>query len=280
MCSTHSDCDIGERCGENICWGNPPAARFAAELLPPANGGDLLAVTEIPELRIGSDGAVSGLAFAPSVTITGRIVLACPDNPPADRVCGPEESVAAEIIARRVSDIPGRRFYTRQATSRAGQGPGEASFTLTLPRRDPGDDTYEITILPSAAPSAGEANSDTVSAAELAAPRVFEYAVSVATTAGDDPDHVVVEWTLGEPADHMSLSGRVESAVGTGMGNMQVAAYAQELQNRRVSSLSYTDEQGNFVLSLPAAMSDEKLTVVVEPVGEVHAPTLRRTFTD
>ena len=52
MCDVQSDCDFAEVCDEGICWGNPPTAQFAALLVPPADEGDDLAVTEIPWLDI------------------------------------------------------------------------------------------------------------------------------------------------------------------------------------------------------------------------------------
>src|SRR5699024_5276000 len=98
MCRDSSDCDSahGEVCDEGVCWGDPPDdITFAAVLVPPDDRTDL-PVAVIPALSIAADGTIVGLVFPQAITVSGRVLLACPPievDPDPVYDCGPERSI-------------------------------------------------------------------------------------------------------------------------------------------------------------------------------------------
>lgn len=254
MCEVSADCDSGETCDQGVCWGDPPAeTTFAAVLVPPADRPDL-AVTGIPALDIAQDGTISNLSFGPSVTITGRVALACSDAVEVD-TCGTDTSIAAQIEVTRAAEIPGIPAFSRHVLAEAEVGDGEAAFTLVLPRIEGDGPGYSITVLPGAQ---GE------SSAAIAPP--------LRLTFGGKADLEGAVWLVGDPANHRLVSGRVVDAAGRGLAGMKVFA-ATGRQRVRLSSLATTDATGAFSLSVPTAFR-EPLDVVVRPGPEVTAPTL------
>lgn len=264
MCETTADCDPGESCAEGICWGNPPASRFAAVLVPP-EGHDDLVPTELPVLDIGSDGWVSELSFAPTAIITGRVVQACgPEAPLAE--CDPDQSISAQINARRASRILGRRDYVRTTSSAAGLAADAPSFTLVLPLSD---EPYEISIIP----NRGVSSQTAPSQSDVAPPARFTVDVA------GNLDAIV--WRVGDAAEHRRIRGRLVDAVGNGIAGMQIAALGQLnplAAVERVSSLATTDPDGYFNLQIP--ISVQMVDIQASPLEEGRTPTVYKRGVD
>ena len=270
MCESMADCDgaAGEVCDEGVCWGDPPAsASFAAVLVPPAERSDL-AVAVVPLLAIGADGSIGGLAFPGVTRISGRVLLACPENDAAAYPCGEQGSVAAQLVVERAAGFPGGPSLSRAVVATAGVAPGEEAFSFLLPRNP--DAEYRITILPDESVG-GEDNAP----GEIAPPR------QIVVTAGEDQ---VVDWVLGEPAELKVMRGCVQNVVGEGApyAGMKVVAYGRWTQLsplERASSRSVTGPDGCFELSVPRDMLDE-FDIQVSPAAGAVLPslTLRREF--
>lgn len=270
MCQSSIDCDgaAGEVCDEGVCWGDPPAAAtFAAVLIPPAERTDL-AVAVVPLLAIGADGSIGGLAFPGAVTISGRVLLACPEVDSAHYPCGDQGSVAAQLVIERAAGFPGGPSLSRAVVATAGVGPGKEAFSFLLPRNP--DAEYRITIVPDE--SVGGEN---IAPGEIAPPR------QIVVTAGEDQ---VVDWVLGDPAELKTMRGCVQNVVGEGAAyaDMKVVAYGRWTQLsplERASSRSVTGPDGCFELSVPRDMLDEFDIQVTPAAGAIQPSlTLRREF--
>jgi hypothetical protein len=269
MCDRSSDCDqaAGEVCDEGVCYGDPPAeTRFAAVLVP-AEGRTDLAMTELSLLAIESDGTINGLDFAPSISVSGRVLLACPVGQ-ATYSCGPTSSIAAQITVERVAGFKGGPPWSRQVVATAGVASGGTGFTLRLPR-DAGA-TYQITITPEAS-DLSAAGATATSPAEVAPPR------QLTISAGADQS---VEWYLGEPRELKAIRGCVLDEDGGGgarFAGMRVTALGRWTalgEMTRASSLAVVDGGGCFRLLVPIAMRDD-FDVLVKPVAGTPLPTLR-----
>lgn len=268
MCSDTSDCDAasGEICDEGVCWGDPPdGVTFAGVLVPPDDRTDL-PVAVIPALAIADDGTIVGLDFPRAVTISGRVLLACPPleqdpNPSYD--CGPERSVGAQITIERASPFAGGPVLSRTIVAAGALGPGESAFSFLLPK-DPAAE-YRITITPD-----DSTGGDNIAPGELAPPRQL--------TITADSDHHV-EWVLGDPDALKTIRGCVQNVVGDGTpyAGMHVQAlgrWSQLSPLTRASSRSYTDETGCFTLRVPIRMLDE-FDILVQPAPGAILPSLR-----
>lgn len=261
MCELDTDCDGGEYCDEDICWGDPPDGHYAARLLPPG-GSDDLAITEIAKLEIDANGDVHNLIFAPSVTVTGRVALSC-DMALPDPGCVEPVAIEAIIQIRGPSSIAGRPFYTRSEVSRAEDANSAPSFSIALPVSD---EPYEITVVP----SASESNSTAADLApgELAPPITFFLAVTGDVSLDDQL------WLVGEPENYLVVEGNVVDALGEGLQGMKVEAQLSDRSSRRVSSLGFTDDEGHFTLRVPRGL-EETVDIVAAPTAGMNVPTLR-----
>jgi hypothetical protein len=268
MCEDTSDCDAanGEVCDDGVCWGDPPAGiTFAAVLVPPDDRIDL-PVAVIPALSIADDGTIVGLSFPQAVTVSGRVLLACPDievEPDPVYDCGPERSVGAQITIERASPFPGGPVLSRTIVAAGAVGPGEDAFSFLLPREAGAE--YHITITPDEA--TGGAN---MAPGEVAPPR------QITISADGDQD---VEWVLGDPDQLKTIAGCVQNVVGDGApyAGMHVQAlgrWSQLSPMTRASSRSYTDDEGCFTLRVPIKMLDE-FDIQVQPAPGAILPTLR-----
>jgi hypothetical protein len=268
MCDETADCDVesGEVCDEGVCWGDPPdGVTFAAVLVPPDDRTDL-PVAIVPALSIADDGTIVGLDFPPAVTVSGRVLLACPplDIDPAPMYdCGPERSVGAQITIERASPFAGGPVLSRTIAATGAVGPGEDAFSFLLPW-DPLAE-YNITITPDDTTGGG-----TMAPGELAPPRQL--------TVTADRDHSV-EWVLGDFDALKTIRGCVENVVGDGApyAGMHVQALGRWTQLSpltRASSRSFTDESGCFTLRVPIKMLDE-FDILVQPAPGAILPTLR-----
>src|SRR5262249_13946042 len=146
-CSGNNDCNTasGEVCAENICWGDPPAGRFAAVLGPPTAAPGTAAATEVSELSFARDGGVRDIRYgavlklAPSVRVTGRIKAPCYPSIPN---CSGSIPIAATVNWSRESGVPGGERVVTPVTATAD------GFDLYLPRPEQVT-TYTVTVIPS-----------------------------------------------------------------------------------------------------------------------------------
>jgi hypothetical protein len=261
LCEVDADCDraAGEVCDQGICWGGPPAGvQFAALLVPPAERDDLVP-TEIPLLSLGTAGEAAELGFAPTVVLSGRVVIAGAQAP----------SVAAQIRINRASAIKGGPAYTRTLVAQPGLGPGEIAFAVSLPRLADGEPGYDVRVLPddgTLADPLGER-----APADLAPPLKLGFA-GVSDLQG-------VELVLGEPQQLKRVDGQVVDAAARGMAGMRVTAlgrFTAEGPLERASSRATTDDGGWFTLWVPRDVVDDRYELVVRPPTGVVAPTLRQ----
>lgn len=265
MCETNADCDTanGESCDQGICWGDPPEdVTFAAVLVPP-EGNTELARTELGMLTIARDGSISDMWFSPTITVSGRVLLACDAE---NTACDPSISVAAQVRVRRASDILGGPEYTRTIEATPGEGPGGMAFSIKLPRLPVGAAPYDVRVIPTA--SVSETTPEPTPSA-VAPPLRF-------TIAGDR-DEVDSEWLLGDPDERKLVTGRVVDATDRGVSGIQVFAlgrWSPDGTLERGSSLAVTDVEGYFVLWVARGM-EELFDVVAAPTLGIVAPTLR-----
>lgn len=267
MCDTSADCDQahGEVCDEGVCWGNPPAgATFAATLIGP-DGADDLVRTDVT-LAIASDGTVTGMQFADTITVSGRVTLACgPNDDP--QFCDPTTSISAQLRISRPSDVTGLPDFTRTITASDGAVAGDTAFTVTLPKLAEGAEPYQVQIIPQASQPTNKTQGP--SPQELAPPTRVEI-----DGTSDESD---VDWVLGDPATNKIVIGRVVDAAQRGVPGMQVYAMGRWQDGdslARSSSISTTDDTGVFAFRVPIDMLDLYDVVVAPPPGMV-APTLR-----
>ncbi|MBI4508329.1 MAG: hypothetical protein HY698_01755 [Deltaproteobacteria bacterium] len=259
MCDQSTPCDSGEACDQGICFGNPPALTFAAELFPPP-GYPELARTEIPRLDIAQDGTVSNLHFAKTVRVTGRVVLASDTR----------ISVAATITFRRPSRIPGASDTLVTVTSLPGVDEKGIAFKVFLVPTDPTnpDDRYEITVYP--APVAYMAIGEGVERLD-AQPAPLRLISSIAVEESN------VTFTLGQRSDMRSIRGRVVGSLGEGLSGFEVRAIGRFLAKgpaELASSVVSTDRDGRFALGVPKNWQDQ-FDVLVQP-KQPGQPTLVR----
>ncbi len=267
MCDTNADCDTanGEVCDEGVCWGNPPAgATFAATLIGP-DGADDLVRTDVT-LSIASDGTVTGMQFADTITVSGRVTLACgPNDDP--QFCDPTTSISAQLRINRPSDVTGLPDFTRTITAADGAVAGDVAFSVTLPKLASGAAPYQVQIVPQASQQTNKSLGP--SPQELAPPTRVE----IDGTA----DQTDVDWVLGDPASNKIVIGRVVNAAQRGIPGLQVYAMGRWQDGdslARSSSISTTDDSGVFAFRVPIDMLDLYDVVVAPPPGMV-APTLR-----
>jgi len=268
MCSETADCDQahGEVCDDGVCWGDPPEdVVFAAVLVPPDDRTDL-PVAVIPALSIADDGTIVGLDFPPAVTVSGRVLLACPpveQDPDPSYDCGPERSVSAQITIERASPFAGGPVLSRTIVATGAVGPGENAFSFLLPR-DPAAE-YRITITPD-----DSAGGTSPAPGELAPPR------QLTITADGDQQ---VDWVLGDPDQLKTIRGCVQNVVGdgtpyAGMHVQAIGRWTQLSPLTPASSRSYTDMEGCFTLRVPIKMLDE-FDILVQPAPDAILPTLK-----
>lgn len=266
MCESSNDCDngAGEVCDLGICWGDPAAAQFAAVIVPPTDRTDLVS-TQLPQLQFTQDGWIENLAMADSIELSGRVVLACDaETDPAN--CNAPTTIAAQLRFERESRIPGGPTFSRTILAQPNLDENSIAFALRLPRTNPGDAPYSVTITPdngTLAFAGGE------TPAELAPPTRFTF--------NGEADLADVTWTLGTPTELKIVSGKVVDAIGNGVAGLQVTAlgrWSPLAAAERASSLAVTDDKGAFILRVPTAMLD-LFEIVVKPTPGVAAPTVR-----
>jgi hypothetical protein len=260
MCETTSQCDHGrgEVCDEGVCWGNPPPGPFAAVVSPPSTRHDLVPL-EILTATIGEDGWFGEIALEPAVRMTGRVTPFCP--PP---MTGCEAvTLGATITVTQASQFHGGPGFKTVATVEAGA----TSFAIPVPRTQPGEDPYTVTIVA----DVGREILGGSSALPLP-PLRFQVAM---------PDSVTVKAEIGG-LDLPVLSGTLVDNSGRGLSQYRVAALGRwELGAPavEVSTIDFTDANGAYAVTL----SDDlvgPVELVARPTGAAVAPTVHLSNID
>jgi hypothetical protein len=112
-CEATDDCNsgAGEICDLGVCWGDPPAGRYAAVVTPPSELRRSLVKTAIAELTMEPDGTLGNgvdhaLILAEGVTVRGRISIPCP----------------ATVTCTGRYPLAGTLRFAQRRRSRAGRG--------------------------------------------------------------------------------------------------------------------------------------------------------------
>lgn len=266
MCKVDADCDAGEICAENICWGNPPARPLAAVVSPPSERTADLVSRELPALSITSDGWLDDTHLDAAVAFKGRL-----------QCSGVACTGRATITVTRPSVIPGGPGFRRSFDVDDG------SFELTVPATQPGDEPFTITVLPidREEPGAGASLAGTVPPLQVqrdirgslannllelggaGQPRV----TGVLTTSSNTPlqGYRVValgRWAEGQPASEVStvdftgVDGKFALRLSRGLvGSVELVArpYLPALRPElRLGSISATTDSLDRTLALPS----------------------------
>jgi hypothetical protein len=270
MCRKDDDCDQGEVCGlDHICYGNLPAAALSAIVSPPIERTDL-APTEIVDFTPSGLGSYS-VSFADTIELAGRVVLT--DHP--------EVSVAARMVFRRRSRLPGGPDLVITTTSAAGKVGSEPSFRVQVPPSADASEAFTVTIFPDDTPPVDDPG--TPSPADLAPP--YRRGGFVFNQSSTD---MVIPLGGGDGAPGKKIiSGRLLTAASLPLAGYDVRAYgrfsaADPLEV--ASSRGHTDVVGAFSVLVPAGWQDDfelrltpppdrALPTVVLPVVHVADPT-------
>jgi hypothetical protein len=263
MCFRDGECDPGEVCGDDhICYGNPPATVFLAELTPPLGRTDL-APTELP-FEVTSQGDFVA-AFAPSIAVSGRVVLAS----------DPATTVAAHLVFRRPSRIKGAPDYVVSGDSSAGVAdPTAPSFATRLVPVLPGE-SYSVTIYPDDTRDPDGPEAETL--AQKAPPyRQIGFAFD-----GDATDLV-----FPLAAATKKITGRVvDSTLAHPQANLDVRAYGrfgpldpvEVASSRGVTAAAGGGQSqnapGSFTIYVPSAWEDD-FEVRITPRADNPQPTI------
>ena len=269
FCEETSDCDTasGEICDEGICWGGPPATRFAGVLKPTGEQATSqgLVTTEITELQIAADGTISNLQFVDPVVVEGKVTVFCSELADDTTIpCGSDAPIAASIRVERESAFPGGPRFVQTFTSRSGVT-NEPSFRMLLPPTLDESRPYSIVITPLAPEAVDQPNY-----AEIAPQiKLPPFLVSADTA---------VEWKVGDPDTHRWVSGCLKSGAGVpeafrGMTASAVTSDPETGADIRISTVARTDSNGCF--SIRVLKTLESVDLVLSPDGEGPDPTIR-----
>ncbi len=261
-CSTSSDCDRGETCSEGLCYGNPPQGQFAATLSAPSTRDDLIS-TELASLVIPADGWLGEIQLETPVTISGRIEAFCNTG---NQTCS-TLSVGAQIRLTRPSRIAGAPALRFSVQSKPDLPRGTDSFTIRVPRTQPGDESWSVTIDPDGGGDKPAADGSTT-AAELFPPR------RLALSATDDIEHQT--YTLGDPAP-VVITGTLRDAFSNSLTNYRVVALGRwdgETNATEVSTVDFATD-GTYSIEIADNVM-APLEIVARPFDENDvSPTLR-----
>jgi hypothetical protein len=261
MCHADNDCATSvEVCQEGVCWGNPPARRFAAIVSPPGTRRDLVS-RELPQVSISDAGWISDLALEAPVTLAGRVTAFC--GPPMIG-CDANAPLAATITLSRRSQFQGGPGFKTVVNVDAAAD----SFSIPVPRTRSGDDEdmYTITVVPSGVQPPGGGHAP----AELVPPLRTTMALP------DTTPIKTVKIVLGG-ANLPQITGLLTNSLGEGLRGYRVSALGRWDPTEpatEVSSVATTDASGAYSITLSEHLSDPVELIArppADPANEVAA---------
>jgi len=251
MCKTTSDCDAGEICDENVCWGNPPAGTFAAVISPPSERPDLV-TREVLMLPIDGEGWIADMHLDTAVTYKGRLTALCDVSLPCDG-----RPLAADIAFARPSVFSGGPGFHKTVPTEDG------SFEIKVPASQPGDAPFTITVVPSDREEPGSG-----SLAQAVPPLQVQLGIPGSLTGN------VLE--LGG-LNLTKISGAIQLPGGAGLGGYRVVAFgrwAPDQAPTEVSTVDFTGGDGLYSIRLSRGLVGN-VEIVARPYGSPLLPELR-----
>jgi hypothetical protein len=252
MCKVTADCDAGEICEENVCWGNPPAMSFAAVVSPPSERSADLVPREVVALGVTGDGWLDDMHLDTAVAFQGRLQALC-EIPCDGRMDG------ATVTVTRPSAFPGGPGFRRLT-----EVENDKSFELKVPATRPGDPPFTITVVPAGRDAPGAGSS---SLAQVVPPLQVQLAIPASITG-----HVLELGGIALPR----ITGTVTTGGGSGLGGYRVVAlgrWAPDQPLTEVSSVDFTGSDGLFSIRLSRGLVGA-VELVARPVGLPLRPTL------
>jgi len=250
MCKTTADCDSGEICEENVCWGNPPAGAIAAVILPPSERTDLVS-RELTVLPISGEGWIDDMHLDTAVSFKGRLQALC------DLSCD-GRMLGGKIEIMRPSLFPGGPGFRKVITVE------DESFELKVPATRPGEPLYTITVTPAGREAPG-AGTSTI-------PQQVPPLQVVRELKTDVTGEILELGGLTLP----KITGTLTSVGGAFLANYRVAAvgrWAADQAPTEVSSVDFTGTDGQFEIKLSRNLVGN-VELVARPFGLPPRPEL------
>lgn len=257
MCKTTADCDSGEVCEENVCWGNPPEGALAAVVSPPPERADLVS-REVLVLPIAGDGWLDDVHLDPAVVFKGRLAAQCE----VVALCE-GRAVSATLAVTRPSVFAGGPGFRKTVTV-----DGE-SFEVDAPATRPDDPPFTVTVTPSGRDAPGP----TASLAQLVPPLQLRIAIPANLS-----DYVITLGELGAPR----VSGALTTSAGAGLAGYRVSAFGRWSMDQaptEVSTVAFTDADGFYQLRLAKGLVGD-VEIVARPFDGPLRPELHRGGVD
>ena len=251
MCETVADCDAGEICEENVCWGNPPEGPIAAVVSPPGERSADLVSREVLMLPIDGEGWIADMHLEAAVSFKGRLQALC------DLSCD-GRMLGATITVTRPSVFDGGPGFRKVVTVE------DESFELKVPPTHDGDPPFTITVVPAGrdAPGAG------TSAIPQQVPPLQVQVAIAASVSG----YVLELGGLTLP----KVTGTLVTLGGTPLPNYRVVAlgrWAEDQPPTEVSSVDFTGIDGQFEIKLSRNLVGA-IELVARPFGLPVRPEL------
>lgn len=251
MCKTTADCDSGEICEENVCWGNPPEGMFAAVISPPSERADLVS-REVLMLPIAGDGWIEDVHLDTAVTFKGRLQAQCELPSQCDG-----RELGATLTITRPSVWSGGPGFRKVVTIEGD------TFELTVPATRQDDPPFTITVVPTERDTPGS----TPSLAQLVPPTQLK--LPIPANVGDN---VIALGELGAPR----VSGTIKTSTGAGLANYRVVAlgrWAMDQAPTEVSTVDFTGADGTYELRLARGLIGS-VEIVARPFDGKLRPEL------
>jgi hypothetical protein len=252
MCQVTADCDAGEVCDENVCWGNPPPGMFAAVVSPPSERSADLASREVLMLPpISSDGWIEDMHLDAAVTFNGRLEALC--ETPCDSL-----TLAAEITVTRPSVFSGGPGFRKVVAVE------DESFEIKLPATGPADQPFTVTVVP--------AGRDAPGTSTLFARQVPPLQVELAIRSNLSGS-VLALGGFNLP----KIAGTIRTKNGLPLPGYRVVAlgrWAADQPPTEVSTVGFTGPGGNYELTLSRNLVGN-VEIVARPFGPALLPELR-----
>jgi hypothetical protein len=250
MCKSTADCDSGEICEENVCWGNPPAGAFAAVVSPPSERADLVS-REVLMLPIAGDGWIDDVHLDTGVAFKGRLTALCDGTVPCD-----SRAIAATITVTRPSVFSGGPGFRKVVTVE------DELFEINVPATLPGDAPFTVTVVPADREMPGSG-----SLAQAVPP--LQSQLAIPKNVGP---HVLELGGISLP----KISGAIMTSGGTGVAGYRVVAlgrWAPDQTPTEVSTVDFTGTGGSYTIKLSRGLVGT-VEVVARPVGTALRPEL------